>query len=275
MNEYRPYIDINAEYYESKWEKHSRPSLFAGWNWAAFLLGPVWAASRHLYVFAASYFLIYLLFLLIESLLPALLNLGAGAAATPAFLAAPILFMHIAFGMTGNAVYMRKISKMAQLESEGRPSPPLFRGRGLSKTAGAVVPVAMLLIAAAPALFLFNWHWNPPLEPGIYVYDGDQPPSGELDTMENPVFIKYESMIQLYYTGESLDGIELRYELYYLGTGAEELISDRAYPFFSGSSLSLDLLNAEDPELMEGEYRVDVYLNDSLYDIQPFTVTLR
>ncbi|MFC4736191.1 DUF2628 domain-containing protein [Bacillus daqingensis] len=274
MNEYHPYIGKNAAYYEQKWKQHSHPARFAGWNWAAFLLGPVWAASRHLYVLAAGYFLLYLTFLLLESLLPALLDLGAGASATPVFLAAPILFLHVAFGLAANAVYWRKVKKMAQLERAGKPSPPLFRGRGQSKKAGAVVSAGMLLLAAAPALFLFSWAWNPPLDPGIYVYDGDQPPSGELDTVENPVFYKYESMIQLYYIGEALDGRELRYELHYLGLGAEERIAGQAYPFFSGSTLSLNLLNAEDPELPEGEYRVDVYLDDELFDMQSFVVTV-
>lgn len=267
-------IDQNSNYYRKKWEHHKKPRLFSGWNWAAFFLAPFWAAARHMYGAAFCYFFIYLLFIAAESFLPALLNLGPEAQPSALLYLLPVILLHIVFGLFGNALYARKIYKQTLIERSGKPAAPLFRGTGRSKGAGILIPLLYLLLFAYPAFLTEAWTYNPELTAGVYVYDDeDQTPQGQMDVSESPSFEKYSARINLLYVGDTLEDRTLSYELYYFENGAWTAVSDRSFTFFSGNKLSLGLIDAEDPAVELGEYRVDLLLDDEVYDSQTFYIT--
>lgn len=267
-------IDKNQTYYRKKWENAKRPELFSGWNWAAFFLAPFWAASRHMYVIAFGYFFVYFLFVAAESFLPALLNLGPEAQPSAMLFLLPALLLHSAFGLLGNALYARKMYKQMLLKQSGKPAAPLFRASGQSLAAGSLVPLFYILLFAYPVFLADAWTYNPEMEPGVYVYnDEDQTPDGRMDVSTSPSFEKYSDRINLLYVGDSLEDRTLTYELFHFENGTWVQVSDRSFTFFSSEKLSLGLIDAEDPAVATGEYRVDLLLDDEIFDSQNFYIT--
>ncbi|SDO32809.1 DUF2628 domain-containing protein [Alkalicoccus daliensis] len=265
-------VGQNSNYYYNA-ASYKNPFRFSGWNWAAFLLAPFWAASRHMYILSAAYFGTVLLFLLIESFLPALLNLTADAEPSLFLLVFPMLLLHSFFGLAGNPLYLRKIRRQLQMQESGKSTAPLFRASGRSTAAGVLVTALLAALTAYPFVLAEEWMYNPPLENGIYVYNDEaQTPAGQINVAEEPVFQKYDARINLLYVGESLENRTLAFELFFLNNGIWESINDRSFTFFSQDRLSLGLLDAEDPAVRTGEYRVDLFIDTQLYDSQTFYV---
>lgn len=266
-------IGKNSTYYYKKSAAYKHPFHFAGWNWAAFLLAPFWAASRHMYLISTAYFGIILIFLAIESFLPAMLNLNAEAQPSLYLLIVPMLLLHTVFGFAANPLYLRKVRSRIQTEESGRNTAPLFRASGRSEAAGILVPLFLIAFFAYPFVLIESWMYNPPLEDGVYVYNDEaQTPDGQMNVAEAPVFEKYSARINLLYVGSSLENRTLAFELFYLNNGIWESVNDRSFSFFSQNRLSLGLLDAEDPAVRTGEYRVDLFIDESLYDSQTFYI---
>ncbi|PTL38595.1 DUF2628 domain-containing protein [Alkalicoccus saliphilus] len=266
------YIEKNSEYYKKKWNAHKNPFLFAGWNWAAFFFAPFWAASRHMYGAALFYWLFYLGFALLESFLPALIDAGAGAVPSLWLLLFPVLLIHSFFGLFGNALYARKVSGLTANETT-QHLPPIFNKSGWSPAAGSLVPLLFISVLAWPLLTISQWSYNPALEEGVYVYGDDGvSPQGQLDVSRNPLFEKYESRINMFYVGEALDNRALSYELLYEENDQWVPVRDQSVAFFSTDKVSLEILDAEDPAVQTGNYRLEVYVEDMHFDAVSFEI---
>ena len=60
----RLFVGGNASFYMKKWDHFLFPHKYAGWNWAAFFLGPVWFAYRKMY---SHFFIIYGMYTLVSA----------------------------------------------------------------------------------------------------------------------------------------------------------------------------------------------------------------
>ncbi|PRO65914.1 hypothetical protein [Alkalicoccus urumqiensis] len=267
---YHTMIGPNAERYIRSFERSRKPHLFAGWNTAAFFAAPFWSASRHLYGAVLFYAAFLTAAAFVESFLPAWLGLSGAFVRTPLLVAVPFVFVHLLFGVFGNAWFYRALEKKKYHPSNA----PIFRMSGRSMRAALIAPAAAFLLAAWPLITLLEWQYNPPVESGVYVYDEERTPTpeGMLDVMDDPVFEKYSGSVNLFYAGPSLEGKTLSYELFYRSGTDTEPVRTFEVSLFSTGRLSLDLLDLADPELDTGEYELLVYLDDTLYDTTSFYV---
>jgi hypothetical protein len=268
------YIGRNADYYQKKWEKWEKTAVFSGWNGAAFLFAPFWSSSRHMYGWTFFYFLFFVAVLTAESFFPVLLGLGADASPTLLLLLLPFLIIHTIFGLLGNAWYAQKINRIVEHHEGKRFLPPLFNKADFSLAVGVLVPVLCAALLAYPGVAAEQWVYNPPLENGVYVYSDNKPsPEGKVDVSRNPAFEKYETGISMFYTGDHIGDQSLTFKLYYDYSGEWISVREETVSFFTGDKLSLEILDAEDPATDTGRYRIDVYIEDTLFDSENFTIT--
>ncbi len=127
-------VQANTPYYMARFRRKNQGKL-CGWNWAAFLLGPLWLLYRKQYLTGALLFVLNTLFNVVFLLFNASLAsaLGGQVSATltlaqmqqspwftaAMFASAGVLLMHAALGLFGNNLYLRfctaKIAKAQQV----------------------------------------------------------------------------------------------------------------------------------------------------------------
>lgn len=276
----RKIVKTNVNYYTNKWQKHKNPFKFCGWNWAAFFVPPFWLAYRHMYGWAALFFLLYLPAMAVNGVIPALSYSGYLPDNTlfvwnTAF---PILISTF-LGIKGNAFYSKRAAKLIKLQKSGSEQKvaPLFSAEGSSFVSAFAAPAILLILLFIPYQTVNNWEYNPDLPYGVYVFSDDRPaPEGILDVEQSPSFAKYSARINFTYLGEEPVGDRpFAVKLYYRSgeAGDWSLERERSYHIFSSSRVTLDLIDAEDPASQTGRYRVEIYVGDELKEEEEFTIT--
>ena len=123
----RAFIGENAEYFERKW---GGSSDYAGWNWAAFLLGPSWLIYRRLYAEGAIAFAVLFALALI-------------------FPGAWVLFGWV-FAIWGNGLYRKKLIKIIR-KSEGlereEQEALLEKKGGTNAFVAIIIPILLFLFS--------------------------------------------------------------------------------------------------------------------------------
>ena len=123
------FIGANVEYFERKW---GGSSDYAGWNWAAFFLGPSWLIYRKMYAETAIVFA----FLFVLPLIP--INVG------------PLLIW--VFAIWGNGLYRRKLIRIVKkLEGVRREEQEalLAKKGGINPVAAVISMVVLLALVFA------------------------------------------------------------------------------------------------------------------------------
>ncbi|AOM84158.1 DUF2628 domain-containing protein [Salisediminibacterium beveridgei] len=275
---YIPLIDNNHSYYLEQWQKHKNPERYSGLNWGALLLTPFWLSYRHLYDWLMLYFLMQLTVAVIVSFIPFILSclgLEHNPSLVPWF-AGVIGFWsaNAFFGLKGNALYYKRI----QLLSQKHNVSPLFYRSGASLKSGILTGILSLLLFSPIYAMAEQWTFNPSLDPGVYVFsDNSRVPAGQLDVEERPHFIKYEARINLLFIHDQPVGdrdfrLLLEREL---DDGEKEMIRDRTFNIFSSDTVTLDLLDSEDPLTDTGTYHLAIYLDEEQTATESFTISLR
>lgn len=271
-------IGENHTYYQSKWQSHNNPSRYSGINPAALIITPMWLAYRHLYDWLIVYVLFLTLLVTTASFLPWLIHLtgsGLDQAVLPfIYVPAGLVLIHTGFGITANALYYRRIRR---LKDHGSAS-PLFYRSGASVKSGIITGVSALTVAVLLNIPVWNWTFNPSLEPGIYVFSDDRPvPEGVLDVREEPDFMKYEARINLLFIHDEPIGDRSFRLLLERETGngdGMEVTRDRSFGIFSSSEVTLDLLDSEDPLTDTGTYHLTIFLDDEPVADTEFSISL-
>ena len=274
-------VEQNAGYYIDKWKKASNPLKFAGWNWAAFLLSPIWLAYRHMYFWATIYFLLLVVTAAVASILPAIIYYTALTEESLLIwrIASPFLVALI-FGWKGNALYGRHVHKLIAAKSDtSKPVAPLFSKTGRSLTSAILVFSVAVTFLYPATVWMSSWMEHTTVPPGVYIHEEENPPQSLLDTLgsEIAVFEKYSDSINLLYIGEEPIG-NSRFEvvLSYRENAQSEwtVLSERSYSFFSSNRVSLNLLDAENPLTDTGEYNVEVFIDENSVGTSRFDLIL-
>jgi len=275
-------VETNISYYSQKWQKHSNPSTYSGWNWAAFFFPPAWLSYRHMYSWTFVFFSLYLLGIISLAFLPFLIHSGFLPEYTISFwtIFYPII-VNVYFGFKGNAFYTKRVISLAQWKKGLRTKPiaPLFNKTGCSWTSALFVPAVVSIILFVPYQTIDMWTYNPSLPYGVYVFSDDAPtPEGILDVKKSPTFVKYDARINfLYYGDEPIRNRFFEVNLFYNDEkNSDEWILERKreYSIFSSNRVSLDLIDAEDPAAKTGQYRLEIYLDGHLQAKEIFEIVL-
>lgn len=136
--EARLFVGAKAEYYITAWKLLKLRSLPLGWNWSAFLLGPVWLAYRRMALFAVLWIVLWFV----------------GASIPFSF---PLwwLGMHLATGAAGNTLYHAHAvgiarSSVARADNETDRKAMLMTRGGT----GLLGPAVVLLLGAILAVLV-------------------------------------------------------------------------------------------------------------------------
>lgn len=144
--EARLLVGAKADYYLTAWKLLKLRSLPLSWNWAAFIMGPVWLAYRRMALFATAWILLWFLGSLIPFSFP-LWWLG----------------LHVALGATGNTLYhahAMRIAQRAVVQADSDSSrKAMLMNRGGTGLVGPTVVILLglvlvVIVAAFIALFL-------------------------------------------------------------------------------------------------------------------------
>lgn len=91
----------NTEYYMEKYTRYQQNESFSSWNWAAFFLNIYWLLYRKMYGYAAAFFGVQFVIILLTSVFAPILNLA----------------LAIGFGMFANQIYIKfALSKVRSLK---------------------------------------------------------------------------------------------------------------------------------------------------------------
>ncbi|UTR13373.1 DUF2628 domain-containing protein [Salipaludibacillus sp. LMS25] len=277
----QPLIASNVTYYINKWHASPAPFSFSGWNWAAFFLAPFWLAYRHMYGSLLITSLTYFMCQLLVTYLPLTTYLGLSQEVSNTLavvwqISYPIM-IHLFYGWKGNALYARRIAMLAQWKKGLRDKPlaPLFSKSGTSTVSAILIPFMLLLICSL-SLFVTKEALTPPLPPGVYIFsDDDPPPSVMREATLYPVFEKYSARINFVYIGEKpVEGRLFTIRLYYKADESMEweVEREREYNIFTSSRVVLDVIDAEDPAVKTGRYRLVIYVEDEAEAEAQFTI---
>lgn len=271
-------INNNSEYYLEKWKTSKNPFKYSGWNWAAFLVSPVWLAYRHMYLWAVLYFLLLLLTVAVAYTFPVIIyytalpeeSLFVWRVISP-FLAG--LF----FGFKGNALYAKQVNRIAGFrENSNEQGAPLFNKSGTSAVSAVLVFSAAAFLIYPAAVWMSSWAENTPLPEGVYIYmEGSPPPSPFTATEEVLVFEKYSGALEVLYVGEEPIG-DRTFEVVLSHRENEdaswEKVSERSYGFFTSNRVSLHLLDADNPLTNTGEYKAEIFIDEELKGTAMFKI---
>ncbi|MCR6109385.1 DUF2628 domain-containing protein [Bacillus sp. A301a_S52] len=280
-NDVKPLIGANASYYINKWHASSTPFSFSGWNWSAFFLAPFWLAYRHMYGSLLITSLVYFTCQLLVTYLPLTTYFGLSQELSFTLTAVwqfsyPIM-IHLFFGWKGNAFYARRTAKIVHWNKGLREKPlaPLFSKPGASIVTALIIPF-MLLLSGSLSLFALAGDLTPPLPPGVYVFSDDKSsPSDMREATLNPSFEKYSARINFVYMGkEPVGGRPFTIRLYYKADKNKEwaLEREREYDIFTSNRVVLDVVDAEDPAVKTGLYRLVIYVEDEVAAEEQFTI---
>lgn len=136
------FVGDNAAYYIGKW---SRSPSYGSWNWAAFILGPLWYGYRKMYGVVASY---YALYLLLGYVIMTDDSLDGNILSSLAFVA------HVAFGVTGNGSYWTMVKKKIERILSYATSSSEAK-RGMHKMGGTSWISVVLQIVLTILFFIF------------------------------------------------------------------------------------------------------------------------
>ncbi|MCR6105310.1 DUF2628 domain-containing protein [Salipaludibacillus agaradhaerens] len=277
----QPLIATNVDYYFNKWHASPAPFSFSGWNWAAFLLAPFWLAYRHMYGSLLITSLIYFMCQLLVTYLPLTTYLGLSQELSDTLtvvwqISYPIM-IHLFFGWKGNALYARRIAMLTQWKKGLRDKPlaPLFSKSGTSMVTAIIIPF-LLLLGGILSLFAVEDALTPSLPPGVYIFSDSEPsPSDMKNTTLNPSFEKYSARINFVYIGEEpVEGRLFTIRLYYKADEGMEWVleREREYDIFTSNRVVLDVVDAEDPAVKTGRYRLVIYVEDEVEAEEQFTI---
>ncbi|ADU28595.1 DUF2628 domain-containing protein [Evansella cellulosilytica] len=272
-------IQSNAAFYCNKWKKHHVPTTFSGWNWAAFFFTPIWLSYRHMYGSVLVYYLLIFFIWSIHTIFPLFVFYGNIDPALAILWTCITTFaVHLYFGLKGNALYARKISSLLFDTSEEKAKVPLFQRTGRSYISAVIVPITFVILLLLPAIRVEAWMDTSTLPYGTYVYYEDHgPPLSVKEALDHelPIFEKYTSTVELlYYSPEPVGDRDVRVVLEFNLEGNWQTIRDRTYTFFRSDRVNLHLLDAEDPLLQTGQYRVTVFMEEEIVGTQSFLVEL-
>lgn len=266
-------VESNHAYYDHIWKKNNAPDKYAGWNWTAFFLPAFWLSYRHMYEWAALYFL----FLLIELFLLGFFSVQS---------AWPYIFLiagHLFFGLKGNALYTKKVINLFHSkesnQKDSKPAAPLFTKTGRSWVSALLTPLIMIFLLILPFQMVSSGSFGSGLDNGVYVYSDDAPtPQSEQELRIPSVFEKYGSRINLLYYGEEPIGDNLFLVSLFFREQEETadwtLLREREYSYFSSDRVTLDLIDAEEPSAQVGEYRVEIRIGEELVGSEEFTIIM-
>ncbi|UTR08690.1 DUF2628 domain-containing protein [Evansella sp. LMS18] len=266
-NETGHIIKNNSDYYLRKWKTSKNPFKYSGWNWAAFLVSPVWLAYRHMYLWAVIYFVLLLLAFAAAYAFPVIIHYTALPEESLFVWGIVSLFLAgLFFGFKGNTLYAKHVGRIAGfLENKNKQAAPLFNKTGTSPVSAVLVFAAAALLIYPAAVWVSSWAENIPLPEGVYVYEeGSSPPSPFTAAEEVQVFEKYSGALEVLYVGEEPIG-DRTFEVVLSHRENEdaswEQLSERSYGFFTSSRVSLHLLDADNPLTNTGEYRVEIFID--------------
>ncbi|MGR6033932.1 MAG: DUF2628 domain-containing protein [Candidatus Nitrosoglobus sp.] len=137
------FVGKNFEYFRKKWEIAERKESKFAWNWAAFLIGPIWLAYRKMYLYLG----ILIAFIIIESLIDYAFNLPNS---TSNAIDAAIGFV---FGNQGNYLYKlhvdRKVKQIISKSGFQNTTAELKRlgGTSIGAALGSVVIIIVIISA--------------------------------------------------------------------------------------------------------------------------------
>lgn len=130
--EIEAFVYYNSDYYIDKWSNSKDPLMYAGWNWAAFLLCLFWLGYRKMYIrqFIVSFVAIVIL----------------ASKVIPDF---PVFLIWIYYGFRANAVYYKHVTKQVgeitnHLKKEVVEM-KLKRDGGITVWKAVIIPVLLIL----------------------------------------------------------------------------------------------------------------------------------
>lgn len=131
---YDAYIQQNTEYYNRKFREMDAHGSKTSWNWAAFLISPLWCIYRKMYVHAAALFII-------ASLLGKIGWIG------------PLVCLagYAVFGVYANHIYreyLKKVTDFASHISEPAKSQYLSTHTGADMNKATLISVIAVIVAA-------------------------------------------------------------------------------------------------------------------------------
>lgn len=147
--EIETFVYYNSDYYIDKWRESKDPSMYAGWNWAAFLLGLFWLGYRKMYArqFIVSFIVIVIL----------------GNSAIPDF---PFFLIWLYYGFRANAVYYKYVTKRVEEITnhlkEEVVEIKLKRDGGITVWKSLIIPVLLILFTGGMEWVLNEdilWSW--------------------------------------------------------------------------------------------------------------------
>lgn len=125
-------IGKNAAFYMNKW---ARPGKRKGWNWAAFLLGPLWMGYRKMYKDLIMILSIYYVAQTIVILIGLEIPIAFG------------FIINIIMGLSGNAYYQNHINKQQQ-KHLNNPSMNTIEKIGGTSWGGVFISIGLMLLGA-------------------------------------------------------------------------------------------------------------------------------